>query len=185
VVGSDEAALDAEREAVGPLEPQEVGRDRRELPQHHLTLPPLLFQQASSEGPEGQRSTETPAAEVGGGFGGGGGGRSSGSATFPVRERGVLEKKRKRREGGLGPTRAGVCLYLLVRVLQQGVGLVACTSGFACPPHPLCQQQALGSFFFPIWNQANDSIRKQRESKQNLDSLVISMPFGLMKKGLG
>jgi hypothetical protein len=36
VVGSDEAALDAEREAVGALEPQEVGRDRRQLPHNHL-----------------------------------------------------------------------------------------------------------------------------------------------------
>jgi hypothetical protein len=110
VVGSDEAALDAEREAVGPLEPEEVGRDRRELPQNHLTLPPLLFQRASSEGPEGQRSTETPAAaaKVGGGFGGG---RSFGSATFAVREGGARKKKnRGEREVRGPPEQACSCL---------------------------------------------------------------------------
>lgn len=36
MVGRDEAALDAEREAVGAPEPEEVGGDGRELPQHHL-----------------------------------------------------------------------------------------------------------------------------------------------------
>lgn len=36
VIGADEAALEPEREAVGPLEAQEVGGDRRELPQDHL-----------------------------------------------------------------------------------------------------------------------------------------------------
>jgi len=36
VVGRDEAALDAEREAVGAPEPEEVGGDGRELPQHHV-----------------------------------------------------------------------------------------------------------------------------------------------------
>jgi hypothetical protein len=184
VVGSDEAALDAEREAVGPLEPQEVGRDRRELPQHHLTLPPLLFQQASSEGPEGQRSTETPAAEVGGGFGGGGG-RSSGSATFPVRERGVLEKKKEKERGRFGahPSRR---VFVSPRSCLAAGGWVGCLHLWLClPTSPVMSAASTRFFFFPIWNQANDSIRKQRESKQNLDSLVISMPFRLMKKGLG
>lgn len=36
VVGRDEAALDAEREAVGAPEAEEVGGDGRQLPQHHL-----------------------------------------------------------------------------------------------------------------------------------------------------
>jgi hypothetical protein len=39
VVGRDEAALDAEREAVGAPQPEEVGGDGRELPQHHLDPP--------------------------------------------------------------------------------------------------------------------------------------------------
>jgi hypothetical protein len=42
-VGRDEAALDAEREAVGALEAEEVGGDRRELPQHHPGPPRRLL----------------------------------------------------------------------------------------------------------------------------------------------
>lgn len=37
MVWADEEALAAEREAVGAPEAEEVGRDRRQLPQHHLS----------------------------------------------------------------------------------------------------------------------------------------------------
>ena len=37
VVGPDEAALAAEREAVGAAEAEEVGGDGGDLPQHHLS----------------------------------------------------------------------------------------------------------------------------------------------------
>jgi hypothetical protein len=59
VVGPDEAALDAEHEAVGALEPQEVGRDRRQLPQHHL---PVSSPRLSGGGSRG-RSFESKGSE--------------------------------------------------------------------------------------------------------------------------
>lgn len=78
VVGADEAALDAEREAVGPPEPQEVGRDRRQLPQHHVEPRPRPAQRRAGRGgadpPRRRRRWRWRRGFYGGGGGGGGGG---------------------------------------------------------------------------------------------------------------